>query len=431
MKTLITKGIIIAMDNNLPRVQMGDIAIDGRKIVSVGDASSDFNPDRIIDAGNSIVLPGLINAHCHLSMVLLRNYADDLDLFTWLNKKIWPIEEKMTESHIYASSLVGAAELIRSGVTAFADMYFFQNQTCKAIEIAGIRARIGAPFFGDEKTMEPKLPVLQKLYDDWHGRDGRISIDTAPHSAYTLTPGSLQMAIEFARKNNTRIHTHVSESIKETEENYEKHGISPVEYLEQAGLFEQPVYAAHCVQVNDNDLDIIKKNQVFPVHNPTSNLKLGNGFAPVPAMLKKGIHPALGTDGASSNNNLNMFEELHLAAIIHKGNTGDPTVVSAYQALQMATIFGAEALGIDDVCGSLTPGKEADIILLDTKKIHLQPHHNPIATLTYGAQASDVHYVMCAGRILMEEGELRTLDEEEVMKQVCLDAASLMKDHQY
>ncbi|MCK5251059.1 MAG: amidohydrolase family protein, partial [Spirochaetaceae bacterium] len=264
-----------------------------------------------------------------------------------------------------------------------------------------------------------------------HGRDkGRISIDTAPHSAYMLTPDSLQMAIDFANKNNTRIHIHISESRKETDENYKKNGISPVEYLEEAGLFELPTYAAHCVQVNDNDLDIIKKNRVFPVHNPTSNLKLGNGFAPVPDMLKKGIHPALGTDGASSNNNLNMFEELHLAAIIHKGNTGDPTAVTAYEALQMATIFGAEALGIDDVCGSLIPGKEADIILLDTDKIHLQPHHNPIATLTYGAQASDVHFVMCAGRILMEERVIGTLDEKEVMKQVCVDAASIMEDSQ-
>ncbi|MCK5737181.1 MAG: amidohydrolase family protein, partial [Spirochaetaceae bacterium] len=210
MKTVITNGIIISMDKNSPRIQTGDIAIEGRKIISVGELPAGFNADRIIDAENSIVLPGLVNAHCHLSMVLLRNYADDLDLFTWLNEKIWPIEGKMTESHVYNSSLLGAAELIRSGVTAFADMYFFQNETCKAVEQAGIRARIGAAFMGDEEEIEKKLPFLQKLYDDWNGRDGRINVDAAPHSAYTLTPGALKLAMGFAKKNNTRIHIHIS-----------------------------------------------------------------------------------------------------------------------------------------------------------------------------------------------------------------------------
>ncbi len=427
MKTVITNGIIIAMDYSSPRVQKGNIAIDGRKVISVGDTPAGFKPDRTIDASGSIVLPGLVNAHCHLSMVLLRNYADDLDLFKWLNEKIWPIEAKMTESHVYNSSLLGAVELIRSGVTAFADMYFFQDQTCRAIEQAGIRARIGAPFFGDEKTMEQKLPTLQKLYDDWNGRDnGRISIDAAPHSAYTLTPGSLKMAVDFAEKNNTRVHIHISESKQETEENYEKHGVSPVEYLEETGLFNHPTYAAHCVQLNENDIDILKKHGVFPVHNPSSNLKLGNGFAPVPTMLERGMHPALGTDGASSNNNLNMFEEIHLAAIIHKASSGDPKAVSAYQALQMATIHGAEALGIEDVCGSLTPGKEADIILVDTDRTHLQPLHDPVAALSYGAQASDVHFVMCAGQVLMEEGIVKTIDEKKAIRKVVEDSADLI-----
>jgi len=431
MKTVIKNGIVISMDSKLPRVIRGDIAIEGRKIVSVGDLPADFTADRTIDAENSIVLPGIINAHCHLSMVLLRNYADDLDLFTWLNEKIWPIEEKMTESQVYNSSMLGAAELIRSGVTSFADMYFFQPETCKAIEQAGIRARIGAPFMGDEETIEKKLPELQKLYDEWNGRDGRINVDSAPHAPYTLTPGALQMAIKFAKDNKTRIHIHVSESKQETEENYEKHGVSPVEYLEKAGLFDFPTYAAHCVQLNEKDLGILKKHEVYPVHNPTSNLKLGNGFAPVPAMLEMGMHPALGTDGASSNNNLNMFEEIHLAAIIHKASTGDPKAVSAYQALQMATIFGAEALGIDNICGSLTAGKEADIILVDTNKTHLQPLHNPVATISYGAQASDVHFVMCAGKILMEKGVVNTIDEKGVIRRVGEDAVVLMGEEHF
>jgi len=427
MRTVIKNGIIIAMDNSLPEVLKGDIAVEGRKIVSVGEIPAGFKADRSIDAGNSIVLPGLVNAHSHLSMVLLRNYADDMDLFTWLNEKIWPVEEKLTETHVYNSSLLGAAELIRSGVTCFADMYFFQKETCLAIEQAGIRARIGATFFGDEEAMEKKLPVLQKLYDEWNGRDGRIHIDTAPHSAYTLTPGALHMAVDFAKKNNTRLHIHISESKQETQENYDNHGVSPVEYLEKLGLYDIPTYAAHCVQLDEKDLGILKKYGVYPVHNPTSNLKIGNGFAPIPAMLEMGMHPALGTDGASSNNNLNMFEEIHLAAIIHKGATGDPKAVTAYQALQMATIYGAEALGLDDICGSLTPGKEADIILVDTNNVHMQPLHEPVAALSYSAQASDVHFVMCAGQILMEDSVVLSLDEKDAIKKTAEDAVSLMK----
>ncbi len=270
------------------------------------------------------------------------------------------------------------------------------------------------------------------------------------------------MAIDFAGRNNTRIHIHISESSKETEDNYEKHGVSPVEYLEKAGLFERPVYAAHCVHVSEKDLEIIRNQNIVPVHNPTSNLKLGNGFAPVPELLRKGIRPALGTDGASSNNNLNMFEEIHLAVIIHKGNTGDPTAVGTdgassnnnlnmfeeihlaviihkgntgdptavpvYEALQMATINGAMAFGIDDVFGSLTPGKDADIIILDTNKTHLQPLHDPVAALVYGAQASDVHLTICAGKILIKSGEIQIFNEYETIRKSCNDARVLMGD---
>ncbi len=427
MKTIITKGTIISMDENFPRVQQGDIAIEDKTIISVGSIPDDFTADRIIDAGGSIVLPGFVNAHCHLSMVLLRNYADDLDLFTWLHEKIWPIEAKFTREHVYHSSLLGAAELIRSGVTSFADMYFFPSETCRAVEKAGLRANIGADFMGDRKRIEEQLPDFQKLYDDWHGKaDGRITIDTAPHSAYTLTPEALQLAIDFGEKNNTSIHIHIAESRSESAEIHKKYGLSPVEYLEKAGLFKSRVYAAHCVHLDKRDLEIVKSHGVVPVHNPTSNLKLGNGFAPVPGMLEMGIRPALGTDGASSNNNLNMLEEIHLAAIIHKGYSEDPTAVSAYQALQMATIFGAEALGIDHACGSLTPGKEADIILVDKNKTHLLPLHDPIASLAYGVQASDIHFSMCNGQILMEDGRIKTFDEKQIIDQTCRDAVTLM-----
>jgi 5-methylthioadenosine/S-adenosylhomocysteine deaminase len=427
VKTIISRGTVISMDDSLPRVQQGDIAVEDRRIVSVGSIPSGFEADRTIDAEGSIVLPGLVNAHCHLSMVLLRNYADDLDLFTWLNEKIWPIEAEFTREHIYNASFLGIAELIRSGVTSFADMYFFPEETCRVVEKAGIRANIAAGFIGDLAKVERLIPEFEALHKNWNGKaGGRIVVDTAPHSAYLLTPDALRLAMDFARRHETRIHIHISETLNENEQVRKEYGLSPVEYLEREGLFNFKVYAAHCVHVSERDLEILKKYGVVPVHNPSSNLKLGSGISPVSRMFAMGIRPALGTDGASSNNNLNMLEEIHLAALIHKGSTGDPTAVSAYQALQMATIFGARALGIDHLCGSLTPGKEADLILVDTHKAHILPLHDPLSSLTYGAQASDIHFCMCAGQILMEDGEIKTFDEEFAMKRACGDAAALM-----
>lgn len=432
MKLLICSGIVIPMTSSLTQdatelASVMDIAIDGKKIVSTGNIPDSFIPDRTIDAEGKIIIPGFINAHTHLSMGLFRNYANDLDLFTWLTKKIWPIEEKLNEQDIYTGSLLGTAELIRSGTTAFADMYFFQEASCEAVKKSGIRANIGATFFGDIGETEKRLPEHHALFKTWNNAcDGRIHIDAAPHAVYTCSRETLTAARDFSLELNNRVHVHLSETAKENADALEQHHMTPTAYLESLGLLERPVYAAHCVHLNQDDMKILKSHNVSPVHSPSSNLKLGSGFAPVPRFSKLGLHTALGTDGASSNNNLNMIEEMHIASLIHKGISGDPKVVSAFETLRMATLYGAEALGIDSLCGSIEVGKDADMIFIDTNAVHLQPLHDPISAVVYSAQTSDIDTVMCQGKIIMENHSILTLDEDKIIRDAADTAKALL-----
>jgi len=404
-----------------------DIAVDEEKIVHIGDIPDTFIPDRVIDAAGKIILPGLVNAHTHLSMGLFRNYANDLDLFTWLTKKIWPIEAKLTDQDVYSGSLLGSVEMIRSGTTAFADMYFNQEATCEAVKQAGIRANIGATFFGNIEETEQRLPEHYALVKNRNNAcNGRIKIDTAPHAVYTCSLETLTAAREFSTEMNNRIHIHLSETAKENSDFHAEHNITPTAYLESIGIFDRPVYAAHCVHIDQKDMNILKNHTVFPIHNPSSNLKLGSGFAPVPQFSTLGLHTAIGTDGASSNNNLNMLEEMHLTSLIHKGVSGDPRVVSAYETILMATLYGAEALGIDAQCGSLEIGKDADMIFIDTRAAHMQPLHDPISAVVYSAQAADIDTVICQGQILMENHIVITLDEEKIIREASATAAALI-----
>ncbi|MGM0432240.1 MAG: amidohydrolase [Spirochaetota bacterium] len=426
MKTLITNAVIIPVEGSEPYWFNGSIGIEEGKISFLGSTPDYFTPDRIIDATDCIAIPGLINAHNHLSMTLLRNYADDMDLFTWLREKIWPIEHNMGERQIYWGSLLGIAEQIRSGVTAFADMYFLQEQTINAVLETGVRAAIGATFMGDKQETLSRLPAVRELYSSFSGAgEGRITIDMAPHAVYTCTRESLELIAQTARELDTRIHIHLSETTREVDECIDEHGKTPPAYLAELGLFSSPVYAAHCVDLRDNDYDLLLEHSVYPVHCPTSNMKLGSGFAALGSWLELGIKPALGTDGASSNNNLNMFEEMHMASVIHKGFTKEPTAVTAYEVLQMATVNGAKALGKEGSIGSLQPGKDADIVLVDCRKPHLQPLHNPISSLVYSAQASDVKTVFCQGKPVLENGQLTSIDEEQVLHEAGTAARTL------
>ena len=435
MITLIKNGLILTMTEEHPVIS-GDLMFINDRITFIGDRASSpefsaIEPDKVIDASGGIVMPGLVNAHCHLSMVLLRNFADDLDLFTWLRERIWPIEAKLTPDHIRIASLLGSAELIRGGVTTFSDMYFHQQQTCEAVAQAGIRARIGATFFGDGDATRSRLPAMHLLARSWHqGVSGRIQVDAAPHAIYTCTDETLRLARTFADEYDTRMQIHLSETSKEVADAFATHGVSPVRHIEMLGLLERPVYAAHCVHVSDEDIRILCDNRVTPIHNPTSNMKLGSGFAPIPAFLRAGLRPALGTDGASSNNNLDMFEEIHLASIIHKGYTGDPTAVTAWEALCMATIDGARAVGLDREIGSLEVGKKADIIIADTSAIHLNPLNDPISAVAYSMKSSDISHVFCDGNHLLNERELMTVDVPDLMEHVSRCTKTLLSSNE-
>ncbi len=397
-------------------VTEGSIDIKNDRIEAVGEPASGQLPDRIIEAEGALALPGLVNAHTHVAMGLLRNYADDMALMPWLQEKIFPAEERMTDEDVYWGSMLSIGEMIRSGVTTFADMYFFMEKTAEAVELSGVRAALSMGMAAsDVGEAREKSEKLGEFHSEWNGAaGGRIRVDAGPHAVYTCSPDALEEIAAAARELNCGVHIHLSETEGEVKEAKEKYGLSPVQIADRAGLFESPTIAAHCVWLDEKDLETLAKKRVNVVHNPTSNLKLGSGVSRIDRQIDKGIHLALGTDGSASNNNLNMFEEMHLAALMHKGVGKDPTRMPAWRALHMATTGGAEAIGFDEDIGSLDPGKKADLILLSTEGLHLNPVFNPVSALVYSAQASDVTTVLCDGNVLMENRKLLTIDEEEV-----------------
>lgn len=412
MKILIKNVDILAVDEKDRGVFNSNIYIVDDKIEYIGDEIENLEVHRVIDGKNKLAMPGLINAHTHIGMSLLRNYADDLSLHVWLTEKIWPTEDKMNAEDIYWGSLLSIVEMIKSGTTAFCDMYMFMDEVAKGIEESGIRGVLTRGMTEGEDS-EAKLNETRELYNNWQGKaDGRIKVMIAPHAIYTTSKDFLLKCIDLARELNTGLHIHISETKKEIEDSLQAYGKSPVKYLEEIGFFNIHTIGAHCVHLDDEDIEILAKYNVYPVNNPTSNLKLASGFAPIDKMLKKGITVALGTDGPSSNNNLDMFEEINLASIINKGINLDPLSVSALEAIKMATINGAKALDWGEEIGSLEVGKKADIILLDIDKPHFYPRHNLISAISYTAHGSDVDTVIVDGKIIMEKRELKTLDEE-------------------
>lgn len=417
MDTLIRKIKLLSMAHGPKIVPDIDIAIDGGRIVAIGH---DILPDHfreIVEGQGKLAMPGLINAHTHIAMSLFRNYADDLPFWPWLTEKIWPIEEKLTAQDVYDGSVLSIAEMIRSGITTFSDMYFFMDEVAKAVDSIGIRANLSRGLTGNLENGKLKLEDGLKLATMHHGGSrGRIMVDLAPHAPYTCDPDFIKSIIEASKPMNLRLHVHLSESAQEVEESYQKFGKSPIKHVADLGLFSRPTMAAHCVHLSEEDLDILASNNVSVLYNPGSNLKLANGFAPVHKMLERGINVALGTDGASSNNNLNLFEEIHLAALLTKGVTGDSTAVSAYQALEMATVGGARALGLEDSIGTLELGKKADLILIDLSKPHFYPRFNLVSSLVYSANAADVASVMVDGRWLMQDYKLLTINEREAVR---------------
>ncbi len=417
MKIKIQNAYVLTMADGDQVKNKTDLYIDNEKIVGIGSAPAGFVADETLEADNYLVMPGLINAHTHIAMSLFRNYADDLPFWPWLTEKIWPIEDKLTGNDVYWGSKLSVAEMIRGGVTTFADMYFFMDEVAKVVEETGIRANLSRGMVGDAVVGGEKLRDSLVFHKQWHNQaEGRIQVDIAPHAPYSCDQAFLESIIEINQEPKHRMHIHLSETSKEVADSYTDKGMSPIAYVDSLGLFQYPTIAAHCVHVSDEDIALMAEKKVNVVHNPGSNLKLGNGFAPIQKMIDAGVNVALGTDGSSSNNNLNMFEEMHLAAMIHKAANQEPTCIPAYKALEMATVNGAKALGLEDRVGMIKEGYLADLIMIDLNKPHFFPRFNMTASLVYSAQASDVRNVMINGKWVMKDYTLLTLNEAEVYK---------------
>lgn len=410
MNILIKKANVLLGDG----VEETNILIEGNTIKEIGEISRDLKVDKTIDGNNKLVMPGLINAHTHISMSLFRNYADDLLFWPWLTEKIQPKEESLTSEDVYWGAMLSIVELIKGGVTAFNDMYMFMDEVARASEETGIRGHLAIGVAsGDE---DEKIKRTIDFYDKWHNRaDGRIKVLVGPHAVYSTSRGFLERLIQVGHDKNMMMHTHLQESRKEVADCMEQHGKSPIELFDEIGFFELPTIAAHCVYTSEKDREILAKKNVSVANNPGSNLKLANGFAQVDEMIKAGVNVALGTDGSASNNNLNMFEEMNLAALINKGINEDALSIPAKSAVKMGTINGAKALGIDREVGSIETGKKADLIILDIDKPHYYPRFNLLSSLAYSAQAADVETVIVDGKILMEDYQLTNIDEEKVI----------------
>ena len=415
--TILIKNALILNPNNFENKKQS-LLIKDDLIAEISDEIDDSNADKIIDAEGKILLPGLINTHTHLSMTLFRGLADDLSLDSWLNDHIWPMEANLNGDYCYIGALLGAVELIKSGTTTFSDMYFYMEDVARAVDDAGIRAVLsyGMIDFGDAERREAEIKENMALYDTCNGMaDGRIKVFFGPHSPYTASEELLVKVRELADEHNIGIHIHVSETQKEINDSLDERGIRPFEYLEKIGFLGPDVVAAHCVWLSDEEIEIIKKHGVKVSHNPCSNMKLASGVSPVSKLIENDICVSIGTDGASSNNNLDLIEELKTASLLQKVSTLDPKVLTSDEAIEMATIKGAEALGLGDEIGSIEVGKKADIILIDTNSANMVPDSSSLSSnVIYSANGSNVDTTICNGKILMENKKLTTLDEDEI-----------------
>ena len=413
-------------------VEKADIYVSGDKIVEFHWWCNRDRPDiyakEIIRADGKFATPGLVNAHTHASMTLLRSYSDDKALMDWLQKDIWPVEAKMTHEDIYWGAALAAVEMIKSGTTAFADMYGpNMEEVAKVVEESGLRGSLsrGIIAFADG---DKKLAENVELYKNWHGAaDGRITVMFGPHAIYTCPPDFLRKVAAEAQKLGAEVHMHMNETQDEINDCLKNYGKRPFEVVNETGLFDTGALAAHCVHLSDAEIEIIKAKNIRVAHNPGSNMKLASGIAPVTKLLAEGVTVALGTDGASSNNNLDMLEEMRLAALLAKVDTLNPLAVPAAQAIQMATKFGAKALGLKHV-GRLEAGCKADIVLWDMSGVDWQPNYNPASLLVYSANSSAADTVIVDGKILMQNRELKTLDEEKIIAEFTACANRLTKN---
>lgn len=407
-------------------VETANIYVSGDKISKI--TQGEVEGANVIEGKNKFATPGLVNAHTHASMTLLRSYSDDKALMDWLQKDIWPIEDKMTRKDIYWGAALAAVEMIKSGTTAFADMYGpCMEEVAKVVDESGLRGCLSQgliSFVNGDK----KLADNVALYKNFHGTaDGRITIMLGPHAIYTCPPDFLKKVVNEAQKLGAEIHMHMNETKTEIDDCVKSYGKRPFEVVAETGLLDLGFLAAHCVYLSDEEIEIIKDKKVRVAHNPGSNMKLASGICPATKLLSKGVTVAIGTDGASSNNNLDMLEEMRLAALLAKVDTLNPLAVPAAQAIQMATENGAKALNLANV-GRLEEGCKADIVLWNMRGVDWQPNYNPASLLVYSANSSAADTVIVDGKILMQGRELKTLDEEKILAEFTACANRLTKN---
>lgn len=372
----------------------------------------------VLDGHGQLATPGLINTHTHIAMGLFRNYADDLELMDWLENAIWPTEAKLTDHYVKWGTQLGIAEMLRSGTTCFSDMYFFMDTTAQEVAKTGIRAVLSRGLAGVAPTAETALVENKQLFMDWHGYDhDRIKVMLGPHAPYTCPDEYLKKVIALSHEIGAQIHMHLSETKGEVENVISQTGKTPIAHMNELGLFDMGCLAAHCVHITEEDMDIMAAKGVRVAHNPQSNLKLASGIAPVPEMQDKGIIVGLGTDGSASNNNADMLEEVRLAATLHKARLYNPKAIPASVAWNMGTIDGAKVLDYSDL-GILQEGFRADIVLYDVSGAHWLPRYNDVASLVYAANSSDANTVIVAGKILMKDRSLLTIDEEKLRSEI-------------
>ncbi len=433
---LIVNGTVLTMDGADTVIENGAVAVSGNTISSVGpEESVDVKRSaRIIDAEGGIIMPGLINTHTHAAMTCFRGLADDMELMTWLNEYIFPAEARLTDDKVYTGALLACAEMALSGTTCFSDMYLFEDAVARAASHAGMRAVVGevlydfpSPNYG---PIEKGFEYTQHLIDKWRG-DPLITIAVEPHSPYLCAPGLLQRAASLSEEHNIPMIVHVAETWGEVDTIRERYKLSPVAHLADIGVLSPRLLACHCVALDKEDIALLKTHDVKVSHNPESNMKLASGIAPVPAMLEAGICVGLGTDGPTSNNNLDMFMEMDAAAKIHKVKSMDPTVTDAHSVLRMATIDAARALGLDGEIGSLEPGKKADIIVINTCRPHLTPMYNVHSHLVYAVCGHDVSASIINGVPVVTGGQLATIDFNRINDDMQRIAAEVRNLHDW
>jgi len=419
--SIIHAGWVIPVEPQSRYFENHSVVIDQTKIIDIlptDQATQQYSADEVFNLPGHALIPGLINAHTHASMNLLKGYADDLALMDWLQNHIWPAEAKwVNENFVYEGTQLAIAESIRSGVTCFNDMYFFPDQAAKAVEESGFRASIGLIVI-DFPTVwaanaDEYLDKALKIHQQLESID-RITTTLAPHAPYTVSDEPLKKIAAYAEELNIPIHMHVHETRFEVDQAIEQKGVSPLVRLSELGIASSRLIAVHMTQLTDEEITLCKEKQIHVAHCPESNMKLASGFCPVHTLHEQGINVCLGTDGAASNNDLDMLGEMRTAALLAKAATENPTAVPAHTVLEMATINGAKALEIDHITGSLVKGKAADIAAIDLSQLETQPLYNPISQIVYSASRSQVTHTWVNGKCLLNNRELTTLNEQEL-----------------